>query len=368
MREPSVSVIMPVYNVAPFVLGAVESVLSQSWAELELIIVDDGSTDGTAAEIAKIDDPRIALTHIEHSGVSQARNAALRVLAQAEACATQESCAKVAQTLVCAAAVGNRYSSDVQETRGPISNRPQVTNLPHNRYIAFLDGDDLWVPGVVRRQIEFLEANPSVVLSFASMKTIDERGRALGRSIQGCNGPLGFAELLTDDVIGTGAVVMRRELVHTVGLFDEELQRGSDHDYWLRVALAYPGGLFGFPEAGLLCRQRAGQLSADWRLKEQAWNQLLAKMLRLAPVESAKVAARAAANINRALAAIAYENGELRSALHLFRRALKRAPWFLTCDTRTWLLGAALLSASLLPSRIHQWAEQRFRTARAYLT
>jgi len=353
--EPGVSVIMPVYNVAPFVRQAMESVLSQSWTDLELIIVDDGSTDSTAREIAEIDDPRVVFIQVEHGGVARARNAALRAL-----WGRMASCQ----------AVENRLSSDVDSTRRPISNRRQVTNLPHNhnRYVAFLDGDDLWAPGVLRRQITFLEANPSVVLSFASIKMVDEHGRDSGRSIQGCKGPLSFSELLTEDVIVTGAVVMRREVLDTVGLFDEDLQRGSDHDYWLRTALAYPTGLFGFPEIGLLYRQRAGQLSADWRLKQQAWDQLLTKMLRLAPVESERVAARASANLDRALAAIAYENGEPRAALQLFRRAWKHAPWFLARDKRTWLLGAALLSARMLPTWIHQRAEHWFRTARAYRT
>ncbi|HEY6392539.1 MAG TPA: glycosyltransferase [Bryobacteraceae bacterium] len=353
MREPAVSVIMPVYNVAGFVRAAVESVLSQSWTDLELIIVDDGSTDGTAREIAEIDDRRVAFVHIEHSGVAQARNAALRAL-----WGRMASCP----------AVENRRFSDVDSTRRPIFNRRQVTNPPHNRYIAFLDGDDLWAPGILERQVEFLEANPSVILSFSSMKMIDESGRDLGRSILGWSGTLNFSGLLTEDVIPTSTVVMRREVADTVGLFDEELQRGSDHDYWLRVALAYPTGLFGFPEVGVLYRRRAEQLTADWRLKEQAWRQLLTKMLRMAPVEAAGCAARASANLDRALAAIAYENGELRPALQLFRRALKHAPWFLICDKRTWLLGAALLSACLLPTRIHQRAEQWFRTARAYRT
>jgi len=309
---------MPVYNVGCFVRGAVESVLSQSWKDLELIIVDDGSTDGTARQIAEIDDPRIVFRRIEHRGVAQARNIA------------------------------------VGAARG--------------RYIAFLDGDDLWAPGILERQVEFLEANPPVVLSFSSMKMIDESGRDLGRSILGCTGTLSFSDLLIEDVICTGAVVMRRELVDTVGLFDEELQRGSDHDYWLRVALAYPTGLFGFPEVGVLYRRRAGQLTADWRLKEQAWQQLLAKMLRMAPVDAGKCAARASANLDRALAAIAYENGEPRFAIQLFRRALKHSPWFLIRDKRTWLLGAALLSACILPSRIHQRAEHWFRKARGFRT
>jgi len=78
-------------------------------------------------------------------------------------------------------------------------------------------------------------------------------------------------------------------------------------------------------------------------------------MMRLAPVESERAAPRASANLDRALAAIAY--GELRAALQLFRCALKRAPWFLARDKRTWILGAALLSACILPTRIHQRAE-----------
>src|SRR5260370_888401 len=126
---------MPVYNVAPFVRGAVESVLSQSFADLELIVVDDGSTDGTAREIAKIDDPRIALIHIEHRGVWRARTGVLGTLMGGG----MESCR----------GVENRRSLDADSTRRPIFNRRQVTNLPHNRYVAFLDGDDLWTPGVL---------------------------------------------------------------------------------------------------------------------------------------------------------------------------------------------------------------------------
>src|SRR6266403_1097701 len=101
---------MPVYNVAPFVRRAMESVLSQSWTDLELIVVDDGSTDSTAHEVAEINDPRVAFMQVEHSGVAHARNTAFSAL-----WGRMASCGRLV------IGPSNEASPD-----RPITNRPQV--------------------------------------------------------------------------------------------------------------------------------------------------------------------------------------------------------------------------------------------------
>ena len=121
---PEVSVVLPMYNVARFVREAAESVLTQSWRDLELIAVDDGSTDSTAREIEEIGDSRVVLLRQNHRGPAAARKTAL-------------GCAR-------------------------------------GRYIAFVDGDDVWLPGKLEQDVAYLDADPEANLVFSTMRMVDE--------------------------------------------------------------------------------------------------------------------------------------------------------------------------------------------------
>ena len=128
--EPSVSVVMGVRNVAPFVLAAVRSALAQTHRNLEVISVDDGSTDSTPGVIRQIDDLRLRLVEQDHHGPTVALN------------------------------------RGVQLARG--------------RYVGLLDGDDLWAPEKLARHVSFMEANPAVDLTFSLSRLIGEAGEDLG--------------------------------------------------------------------------------------------------------------------------------------------------------------------------------------------
>lgn len=189
---PIVSVIIACYNQPRFVGDAIRSVLEQTFADLELIVVDDGSTDATPEAIAHFKDPRLRCIRQDNRGVAAARNAGFR------AC------------------------------RG--------------RYINFLDGDDYFGPEKLSRQVAALEAGDSFSLAFCDIAEVNAGGNpAGGYSVKPALGK--FAGDLLPLLLAGGfapphVFLIRREALEMVGLFDETgaLKGVEDYDLWLRMA------------------------------------------------------------------------------------------------------------------------------------
>jgi len=191
-ESPVVSVLMPVRNGERFLSAAVESVLSQSLSDLELVIVDDGSTDSTPSLLKRLAavDPRVVV-HRREPG----RN--------------------VAQVLNLAATL----------SQAPL--------------LARLDADDLALPNRLERQAEYLAAHPEVALLGGQASMIDERGREFGTAAY----PLEDGELREALRAGNpfvhSTVTMRREAFEAVGGYRENFDHGEDIDLWLRLADGY---------------------------------------------------------------------------------------------------------------------------------
>lgn len=191
MFSPLVSAIIPTFNRAATVSRAVHSVLEQTLPGIEIIVVDDGSTDGTAELLNREFGQRIKLLRLPRNhGVSYARN------------------------------------------RG--------FELSRGAFIAFLDSDDLWHPEKSTRQFAFMRARPDLLIS-----QTDEIWIRNGTLVNPCRHhlkPSGliFAECLPLCVVSPSAVMMRRRFFATVGLFDETLPACEDYDLWLRTACRYP--------------------------------------------------------------------------------------------------------------------------------
>ena len=184
---PTVSVLMPVYNGERYLRAAVDSILGQSFADFEFVIVDDGSTDGTRDILEGIDDPRLRVISNERNvGVTRTLNIGL------------------------------------EAARG--------------RYIARLDADDVAHPQRLARQVAFLEANADVVLLGSGYDAVDESGVVVERIRR----PLSDAEfrwmaLLHAPVIHP-SVMFRAWLIHDLGLrYDASLITGQDYDMWVRM-------------------------------------------------------------------------------------------------------------------------------------
>lgn len=195
---PTVSVVIPVRNGKPFLDQAVESVISQSFEDLELIIVDDGSDDDNYDRFLLMD-PRIRVIHLAGSGVSVARNTGMQ-------------CAK-------------------------------------GHYIAFLDADDVWFPGKLSSQIRYLERHPEVWVVFGGFKNwvVMDNGEfgdvnaltsdcsSLSTASPNRSGWL-YTRLLNGLLVGMNTAVIRREVYESVGGFNESMRQGEDYDFWLRAS------------------------------------------------------------------------------------------------------------------------------------
>lgn len=186
MGDERVSIITPAYKAAGFISEAIGSVRMQEHAEWEMLIVDDCSPDDTCAKVEEESarDPRVRLIRqTRNSGPAAARNLAL------------------------------------MQAKG--------------RYIAFLDSDDLWMPGKLMRQLAFMNAR-GAALSFTALRRITEDGSRLGHLI-GVPDKLDYGQLLCNTAIVTSSVILDREKTGDVQMPDAPY---DDYALWLKLTKA----------------------------------------------------------------------------------------------------------------------------------
>jgi len=198
---PAVTVLTPTFNQERFISAAIESVLAQSFSSWEMVVIDDGSTDGTVAAIEALPDPRIRLIERPHGGL---------------------------------AGLGAAYAAGLAATEAPL--------------VAILEGDDEWPPEKLARQVPFFD-DPDVVLAYGSAHEIDDVGcvyatyRRRPRGTAAENRPIGsiLPHLLRQNFIVSATVVVRRQTLNNVGGFWQPTGIPYvDHPTWLRLALEGP--------------------------------------------------------------------------------------------------------------------------------
>ena len=186
-----VSVVIPTYNRAGFVREAITSVLRQDYPDIELIVVDDGSHDNTAAVVSGFG-PAVRYLWQENRGVSAARN------------------------------------RGVATTTGDL--------------IAFLDSDDLWLPSKVSAQVAYFEARPEAQACHADEIWIRHGVRVNERRIHRKQDGWQFLASLPRCLISPSTIMIRRALWDRLGGFDENLPACEDYDLWLRLTAVVPVG------------------------------------------------------------------------------------------------------------------------------
>lgn len=188
---PAVSVIMPAYNVAEFLRASLESALAQTFTDLEVRIVDDGSTDETPAIALEIAarDPRVRVIRQENRGLAGARNRAL------------------------AEATGD--------------------------YFALLDSDDMWDASYLEEQLAIMSARPEVSIVTGNARFLGSRldGR-LARPCPDTRPDPELASILADEQAVFIMSICRRAVYERIGGFDETMRTNEDYDYWIRAAAA----------------------------------------------------------------------------------------------------------------------------------
>lgn len=196
---PLVSIIIPVYNCQTYVLEAVESVLAQDYPAKQVIVIDDGSTDGSIQKLQSLGDA-IELICVPNGGPARARN------------------------------------TGIARARG--------------EFIAFLDADDVWLPGKLTAQVTYLESHPEVGICYTGWHVwpAGAQGRFdrpafaaqhLGQpAVDESRSGWIYGRLLFDCELLTTTVMLRAETARRVGSFEPGLIVGEDYDFWLRMAQA----------------------------------------------------------------------------------------------------------------------------------
>jgi glycosyltransferase involved in cell wall biosynthesis len=188
-ERPLVSVIMPAYNTSAYVAAAIRSARSQTIQDVEILVVDDGSTDGTraAAERAADGDQRVVVLTQANAGPSAARNHAMK--------------------------------------------------LARGEYFAFLDSDDEWMPSFLEAQLAVLARRPSTAV--VTGNAFNRGGVFDGtpyRAIQPAERALPFVEMIAREDSVCILSVFRRSVYDTIGDFEESLRGNEDYEFWLRAA------------------------------------------------------------------------------------------------------------------------------------
>ena len=189
VRPPRVSVLTATYNAAAFIETTLASALNQTFDDLEIVVIDDGSVDDTPEVVQRVmqSDARIRLVQQANCGPSATRN------------------------------------RGIDEARGAL--------------IAFLDHDDLWLPEKLALQVALLDAHPDVGVASCYSAVIDRDHRCLGWRLGGDATGEVYAEMLEWDMVSGGSVALiRREALERVGRLDQTLRFREDWDLWIRLA------------------------------------------------------------------------------------------------------------------------------------
>jgi glycosyltransferase involved in cell wall biosynthesis len=227
-----VSVVIATYNMGHYLPEAVRSVLAQSYPNVDVQIVDDGSTDDTPAIVRQWDaHPRVRLHRQSNAGQAHAKN--------------------------------------------------QGIALSGGAFIAFLDADDVWLPGKLARQMPLFTGRPEVGVVYSGYERMDGEGRPLPTGPTHLHRGRVSGALLIENFVPFPSAVVRRECLERHGAFDETLGMGIDYDLWLRLSAHCQ---FDFiTEPTVRYRIWPGQMSKNYRQRYESGIRIMQRFLERNP-------------------------------------------------------------------------------------
>jgi glycosyltransferase involved in cell wall biosynthesis len=237
MGKPAVSVIIPCYNQGQFLETAIDSALAQNYGDLEVIVINDGSTDETEQVAGRYKgDPRVRLIKQENAGLPAARN------------------------------------RGIQESNG--------------QFLNFLDSDDWLDPNIIRSLVSVLEKNPDVGFAYCDAQVVAAEGSSednfsVGKARQIVNGDI-FNSLVLGGYFPCHTVLIRKSVLDKIGYFDETLGGNADYYLWLRAAAHGFRALY-LDEKLAHYRRHVGSMSLDRQHMEATQRAALEKIARQFP-------------------------------------------------------------------------------------
>jgi glycosyltransferase involved in cell wall biosynthesis len=276
MKRLKVSVIIPAYNAMPYIADSLQSVLNQSFADFEVLIINDGSSDNIEEWVSTVSDPRVKFISQENQGVSAARN------------------------------------KGILHSRGT--------------YIAFLDADDLWEPTKLEKQVNYLDNNPELGAVDTFIFLIDSQGKLIfpiGSFYQQGNKWKDFIEW-RDAVLCGSTLMVRRSCFEAVGLFDQELAALEDSHMWIRIAACYDFAILQEPLASYRQHINSASKNHEWMMSNSIRS--IEKIYEFVPLELQHLKWKAYGRVIRSIAGGAYGSGDYNLAVRYYFRALYYYP------------------------------------------
>jgi glycosyltransferase involved in cell wall biosynthesis len=314
MADPRVSVVIPLYQTERYIAEALGSVLAQTLDDFEVLVVDDGSSDGGPAIARASGDARVRVITQANRGLAGARNTGIR------------------------------------EARGI--------------YIALLDADDRWHPEKLARHVALLDARPDVGLSYSASRLIDDDGRPLGLAQWPSRATTRPEDVLCRNPVGNGsAPVLRRAALDAIAYWDEALARicwfdesfrqSEDIECWTRIAATTHWRLALVPAELTDYRVNTAGLSANTSRQLETWRRFRQKVAGYAPELEAMHGDLAEAFQLRYLARRAVKAGDGRAAVALMHAGFALAPDIIAIEpVRTAVTYLAALAHAGLPSAL----------------
>jgi len=229
-----ISVILPVYNGMETIADTINSVLGQTFADFELIIIDDGSTDDTLSVVKAIADERIQIHQFSNAGQGESRN------------------------------------------RG--------VSLAHGDYLSFIDADDLWTPDKLQHQWQALQTHPQAAVAYSWTDHIDENNQFFRAGPHLTFSGDVYKLLIISDFVGSGSnVLIRKSAFEAVGGFAPRLTPAEDWDLWVRLAANYEFVVV--PQVQILYRTVTSSSSFNLAKMEASSLQVIHRIFAAAPPE-----------------------------------------------------------------------------------
>jgi len=317
---PIISVVIPCYNVAPFIKGCLKSVLKQTFRSFEIICVNDGSPDNTVEIINTFKDERIRVINQKNRGLAGARNTGI--------------------------------------------------NASRGIYVALLDADDLWHPTKLEEHFKHLQLKPKVGISYSASEFMDEKGKRLGIGQHPKLKQVTAKDIFCRNPIGNGsAPVIRKSLLNCVAItrregstirreyFDERLRQSEDVEFWLRVALKTNYQFEGIGKTLTYYRINMSGLSANLEKQYQSWLFSVTQNNKLNPEFINKWFSLASAYQKRYLARRAVQARNSGTALRLVKEALFQDMRILFEEPKRTLVTLACAMLCALPEKLYQALE-----------
>jgi glycosyltransferase involved in cell wall biosynthesis len=245
-----ISVIIPTYNAQRTILATIKSVQQQTYKDIEIIVINDGSSDRTLEVLETVNDRRLKVYSFPNGGLPTARNRGI--------------------------------------------------TLAKGEYLSFIDADDLWTPDKLEKQLAALQAKPEASVAYSWTAVMLESENYLGKLDFFSGKRVAFtgdvyAKLLVNNFVGNGSnILIKREAIDLVGNFDPSFKSCEDWDYYLRLAAKCRFVVV--PEHQILYRKTAGTMSSKGLVMETEGLKVIDKVYQTVPQKLQHLKKRSIAN------------------------------------------------------------------------